>query len=126
MSKGVGKKDILILVVLLAAFLILFAVFRAAHRTPGGMVEVKVDGAVYGTYPLEQEQTVEIKKEGRVTNVLTIRDGYADMTEADCPDLLCVHQKRIQAKGETIVCLPNRVVINITDGKEGEMDAVVG
>lgn len=47
-----------------------------------------------------------------------IRDGKADMKEADCPDKLCVHQKAISAENESIVCLPNRVVVTVTNSKK--------
>ena len=48
------------------------------------------------------------------------------MTEADCPDHLCMKQKKISKKGGTIVCLPNRVVLEIIDGKPSDgPDAVV-
>jgi len=51
-----------------------------------------------------------------------IRDGKADMKEADCPDKLCVHQKAISAENESIVCLPNRVVVTVTNSKKEGMD----
>ena len=46
------------------------------------------------------------------------------MEEADCPDLLCVHQKAISKEGESIICLPNKVVVTIRGGEETELDAV--
>ena len=49
------------------------------------------------------------------------------MTEADCPDQLCVHQKAVDAAGGTIVCLPNKVVIEALSGASFEdsgIDAV--
>ena len=56
-----------------------------------------------------------------------IEDGAARMEDADCPDQICVRQGKIRAQGETIICLPNRVVVRITgtgepDGEE--VDAV--
>ena len=76
-----------------------------------------------GTYSLSQPQTVKIKNsKGKTTNVLVIRDGKADMKEADCPDKLCVHQKAISAENESIVCLPNRVVVTVTNSKKEGMD----
>ena len=40
-----------------------------------------------------------------------IKDGKVNMIEADCPDHLCMKQKAITDAGGTIVCLPNKVVI---------------
>jgi len=45
--------------------------------------------------------------------ILVIKDGKADMISAECPDHICVHHAPISHKGETIVCLPNRVVVEI-------------
>ena len=46
------------------------------------------------------------------------------MVEADCPDKLCVHQKAISKNNETIICLPNKVVVQVTSGEESEFDSV--
>ena len=56
---------------------------------------------------------IPIQKDGKTTNLLVIKDGKADVTEADCPDKLCVHQKAISKTNETIVCLPNKVVVQV-------------
>ena len=77
--------------------------------TENGKVVITIDGKVYGEYPLQEERTVDI--EGK--NVLVISDGKADMTDADCPDQICVHSVPITANGGSIVCLPNRVVLKI-------------
>lgn len=89
----------------------------------GASVEVIVDGAIYGTYPLDVDK--EIPTEGReTTNLLVIKDGKADVTEADCPDKLCVHQKAISKTNETIVCLPNKVVVQVIGAGESELDSI--
>ena len=55
-------------------------------------------------------------------NVMKTNSTKADMKEADCPDKLCVHQKAISAENESIVCLPNRVVVTVTNSKKEGMD----
>ena len=47
-----------------------------------------------------------------------IRDGKASITQASCPDLLCVHQGAVSRQGESIICLPNEVVVEIIAAKE--------
>jgi hypothetical protein len=55
-----------------------------------------------------------IKIPGKVGEcILIIKDGEAYMQEADCPNQICVHHSPVSHKGETIVCLPNRVIIEI-------------
>ena len=46
------------------------------------------------------------------------------MTDADCPDQLCVHQKAASKNHESIICLPNKVVVEVNGNKESEFDAV--
>ncbi|KAI4447103.1 hypothetical protein C823_001622 [Eubacterium plexicaudatum ASF492] len=46
------------------------------------------------------------------------------MIWADCPDQLCVHQKAISGQGETIVCLPNKIVVEIAEGEDADLDAI--
>lgn len=104
--------------------LVLLGYYYLGHGDKGAIAVVTVDGEVYGEYQLDEDQVVEIKKDGKVTNTLTIADQKADMTDADCPDLLCVHQKAISKDGETIVCLPNKVVITVKSNEKSDMDAV--
>ena len=64
------------------------------------------------------------------TNVCEIKDGEVKMTEADCPDHLCMKQPAVGSAGGYIVCLPNRVVIQgegDSDSQDSEsgFDAVV-
>lgn len=98
--------------------------FYLTHQDTGASVEVIVDGAIYGTYPLDVDKEIPIQKDGKTTNLLVIKDGKADVTEADCPDKLCVHQKAISKTNETIVCLPNKVVVQVIGAGESELDSI--
>lgn len=120
-KKRIGKTDLIVIgiaaVVLAAACLF----FYMSHRQQGQRVRVTVDGKLYGEYSLDEEQTVAIGK----TNTLIIKEQKADMIWADCPDLLCVHQRAIFRDGENIVCLPNRVVVTVIGDKDPQYDAIV-
>lgn len=87
-------------------------------REVGDSVTVTVDGKGYGTYALSNDVTVEIKNaDGVVTNILIIKDGKAHVEYASCPDGICVAHKPISREGESIVCLPNRVVITVVSSE---------
>lgn len=109
-------------VLIMAVLLICAAAFGIHFLRPrqAGMVEVKVDGEEFGTWPLYEDAEVAIGE----TNRLCIEDGYADMIWADCPDKLCVHQRAISRDGESIICLPNKVVVSVIGGEERKTDAV--
>lgn len=117
------KRDIgLIGIVLLIAFLCwLIPYIRGQFTYKEAQLRITVDGEEYGVYSLEEDQVIHIGD----TNVCVIKDGYVTMTEADCPDHLCMKQKRISKEGGTIVCLPNRVVLEITGDESLDAPDVV-
>jgi len=112
--------------VLGAAVLIYFG-FSFLHEKEGAYVQVTVDGEVYGEYPLYEEKRVRLEYEGwKGFNELVIENGKASVVSADCPDKICVRQKAISRTGESIVCLPHKLVITIVGGKEAEYDGIAG
>ncbi len=125
MQKRLGKNDIIFLGIIFAAGLIILAFFYLRSPSAGAVAEVTVDGEIYGSYPLSVDGVIEITdKDGVVTNLLEISGGKAKMTEADCPDKLCMHQKAVSLEGENIVCLPNRVVVTVNSNEESGLDAI--
>jgi hypothetical protein len=87
-----------------------------AMREPGSVVTVSVDGKKIAEYPLSQNREY-ILNGG--TNILVIENGKAYITYASCPDKVCMNQGKISLSGERIVCLPNKVMIEVLrDGDE--------
>jgi len=83
-----------------------------------------VAGAGYSINGNENREAVEntdqsvrrIEIPGKVGICVMVIDGTkVYMESADCPNQICVHHSSISHKGETIICLPNRVVIEIVD-----------
>lgn len=115
------KKNDLILaaaVIAAAAVILAFQFFR--QDGDGQCVVVTVDGELYGTYDLTEDQTVEIGK----TNQLIIENGTARMEWADCPDQICVNHRAVDKNGESIICLPNKVVVSIESSQESSLDGI--
>lgn len=114
--------------ILAAGVLILAAVIYIGYMggaQSGGEAVITVDGAVVYQMPLSQNDSYRVETpEGY--NIVEIRDGFADVTEADCRDGVCVEHKRIQKTGETIVCLPHKMVVTIIGGQADDADVVVG
>lgn len=117
----------LIAVLLLAVGLFMIPKwFGAAADNGTKLAKITVDGEPYQTVPLTKNvQEIEIRTD-RGYNKLMIYDDGIEMAEADCPDKVCVHTGFRQHVGETIVCLPHRVVVEVIgDGNDGtEIDAV--
>ena len=116
------KADIVLIASILLCALALFA-WRLLAAGTGNAVVVSVDGHVTARYLLHTHTTVTLDGvDGQ--NVLVIANGTARIEEADCPDKLCVHQKAISKNHETIVCLPNKVVVEITGSEESGFDTI--
>lgn len=110
------KRDIILAAALLFLAALLF--FLLPNKEAGGEVRITVDGQLYGVYSLFSEQEVVIEQEcGK--NILHLENGTAWMEEADCPDGYCIQQGKIRRAGQTIVCLPHRLVIEVI-GENGE------
>ena len=114
------KNDILLAIIVLIIAATGFLFYQSLGKKDTGTVVITVDGNVFGTYSLEKDREISIGD----TNYLIIKDGKVDMVEADCPDQICVDHKSISKNKETIVCLPNKVVVEVVGAEEAELDAV--
>lgn len=113
--------------ILIAALMLLggvLAVFLYATRQDGGYVSVQMDGQTVMELPLDEDTQV-VLGEGEHTNTLVIQNGMAQVAEATCPDQICVRQGAVQYEGESLVCLPHKLVITVEGGQAGDVDATV-
>ena len=53
-------------------------------------------------------------------NIVHVEPGAISVTEADCPDQICVFQGKLTGSGIPIICMPHRLVIEI---EGGDLDA---
>lgn len=124
-NKKKFKNDIILAVIVIAVAavgLLLLNIFK----TEGSFAVVKIDGKETERYPLSVNTEVVIETGGNGRNTLVIEDNKAFMKDANCPDKICEGHSKISYKGETIVCLPHKVVIEIVaDENTDELDAVV-
>ena len=117
------RNDIIFIAALLAV-VCLIGVIYIFTRAPGDKVTVKVNGKLFGEYQLSVDRTVEIKT-GDNINLLIIEGGCARVAEATCPDGVCVSHKPISRDGESIICLPNKVVVTVSKSGEDSPDIIV-
>lgn len=117
------KNDILLILtlLLLAGG---FWLWRTATQSEGSAIRITVDGQPYPTQPLNEDNILLLGTGGSCT--LVIEDGAAYMASAICPDHVCIRRGKIRYDGETIVCLPNKVVVTVVGGEDNGFDAVSG
>ena len=107
---------------ILALFLISLASwlgYYLTHRTPALQAEVTVDGQPAKTLDLTKNQEITIEGINGGTNLLIIQDGEIWCEEASCPDKVCIRQGKQSQDGEMIVCLPNRMIVQVVGAGEG-------
>lgn len=119
------KKNDRILIAALfgAAFVLLLAMFFVKRNTVNGEAVILIEGKEYARYPLSEDRVTVLP--GLLgENVLTIQDGYAWMSEAVCPDEICMDFGKIHYNTEMIVCRPGSIVVIIENGEDSRLDAV--
>ena len=106
------RYDIFLILILLLTGLALLG-FAFLSGRGGASAQVSVDGKIIAVYPLSEDRTEVINTpEGK--NRLEIKDGRVRVTDADCPDKLCVNQGWISMKGQSVICLPHKLTVKIT------------
>lgn len=116
----VKTRDLILAAVLIVIGVMLTIGIRLIMK-PGASVAVYIDGKKTETYHLEDDGVYQIQTEGGI-NSFHIENGVVWMESADCPDGLCIRMGKIEREGETIVCLPHKVVLQIEGGESAEYD----
>ena len=113
---------------LLAALLIFgmaLLVFNMTNEEPGAKVKVILGQDVYGVYELSEDREIAIGDAGApAMNIISISNGSVKMKEANCPGGDCVMMRAIDKTGQSIVCLPNKVLISIEGAGDKEIDSI--
>ena len=108
------KKEAIFIASILVIAGILGLGFPISGQRSHNTIRITVDGKEFGTYSLSKDQVIHIGD----TNVCEIKDGKVTMIEATCPDHYCMKQKAVDEHGGSIICLPNKVVIEGKDSAE--------
>ena len=113
------RNDIITVLALIVLALAALVVFRMG-KTQGDSVVITIQGKEAFSLPLSQniERVIESEK-GQ--NILVIENGKAHIKSATCPDGICVNHRAVSRIGETIVCLPNELVVRVV-GSGNELD----
>jgi hypothetical protein len=120
--KKTNKKLIADIILIVSVLLIsaLCCLFVVLNQSEGTEVVVTIGNDEYGRYPLNIDKKITISVDNETVsqyNILVIENGEADVIEASCPDGVCEDHIPISKSGETIVCLPNKVVVRIESDK---------
>ena len=126
----IKKADIVLLIIILVVGIPL-SVLSLTEGIGGDKVRISLDGEIYGVYPLGEDREIDVTEDGH-TNHITIKDGQVSMSYSTCGNQVCVNTGAISETKDAIVCLPNRVVVEIISadsgsiGKGGDADVISG
>jgi len=112
-------------VLLIAALLVLPVwglahIWRAARERP--VAYIYQNNQLLGAYQLDRDQVIAVGDKAHPAMRIEIRDGAVRVAESNCPKGVCKHVGWIRAPGRSIVCVPNRVLIELK-GESKDYDA---
>ena len=141
LKQFIRKADIILFIVLVVTGLAVSAALTLSHGEAGAGAKVIVEsgGGLYGQYPLSEDRTLVVPSPKQIAadapasnsddpasaqydyyNVVVISGGSVSVTEASCKNQVCVRHGSISRPGESIVCLPNRLIVRIENGASEE------
>lgn len=114
--KLICKRDIFIIVLLIAVFCAVFAVWR---KTGGGALTavITADKDVIDRISLDKDGDIEYPELPGV--IFRVENGTVRILQNDCGVLTCVRTGAISRKGEAIICMPKKIVVEIEGESEG-------
>lgn len=109
------RKVICIITVLCVVFFSLLGVILVSNTGGGNTACIYSDGKLIKAIDLRNdgEQTFTVNSEDGGYNIITVKDGGISVTDADCPDRICVMTAPISDGIQPIVCMPHKLVIRI-------------
>lgn len=116
---------ILIVAVFLISLLGIYVGRNKLDSSGSKYVHIEIDGEVYKEIIFDEktEMSLEIDSTYGYNNIV-IDSGYVNMIQADCPDQICVVERKINRVGEMIICLPNRTLVEIRGVSESDTDYI--
>lgn len=121
------KKDLFLVAGVLFVAAIMGLYFWISDRNKGkvesGILEITIDGELYGDFPLDKDTEMTVKS-SYGSNTVVIEQGIAYVKEADCPDKVCAGMPEISHDGEVICCLPHRLFLTVRGGEDAAYDAI--
>ena len=91
----------------------------------GNKVVIEQDAKQIATLDINKNQEYNIyDKDGSICNTVIISGGQASMKYANCKDKICVNHNEISKNNESIICLPNKVIVTVISDKGSDVDEV--
>ncbi len=113
-------KDALAITVILATILLFLIFLNGPHRAARAVV--LVHSKVYKVVPLNKNETFKVYWKKRYLMTIQVKSGAIRVKNSTCKRKICVHTGWISKDGQSIVCVPNRVIIYTEGAKSASCD----
>lgn len=118
------RNDIILIAVIIALAALIFFLINS-FSSNGNKVIIEQNAKQIATLDINKNQEYNIyDKDGSICNTVIINGGQASMKYANCKDKICVNHNKISKNDETIICLPNKVVVTVVSNKNNDVDEV--
>lgn len=108
---------LIIIIILISCFILIF------NKKEGNQALVYYENDLILKINLNQDNEYDVN--GYNGNIhIVVKDNKIKVEEENSPRHICSKQGFISSSNETIVCLPNKIVIKIV--KESDIDTVIG
>ena len=117
------KNDIILIASVIVLTIIFLVAITLINKT-GNEVIIEQNSKQIAVLELNRDQEYNIYNGNKICNTVVVKDGEAYMSYTDCKDKICVNHNKISKNNESIICLPNKVVVTVTNSKNNEVDGV--
>ena len=119
------KGDFVLIVFLLFIFTCGFFYTNSRYfHSDDKYISVRVNGKEIKQITFGNEKKIYPIRTSFGLNILEVDKDSVRVIEASCPDKLDVKFGKIQKVGQSIICMPNRLVIQIKSRSKNDLDVI--
>jgi len=93
--------------------------WRSARSHAVAYIYIYRNNRLLGVYQLDRDQVIFVGDKARPDMTLEIKNGAIRVAESDCPKGVCKQMGWVRTPGRSIVCVPNKVLIELRGARRG-------
>lgn len=124
-NKALTKQEIIFIIIITVIGIALFMLYFFSPKN-GKNVILRQNGKIIGEYAIDINKKIVVKTKDNKKNIVIIKDKKVSVVNANCSDKICVNRGKIDKTGESIICLPHKLIVEVvnTNKSQKEIDAV--
>lgn len=118
---------IIFVLILITSIVAVLAINNNAKNQDEKIARIYQDKKLIYTIDLnsvKETYRLTIDGEDKSENIVEVRNGSIGIIEASCTDHICIDTGFIDNSSVPVVCLPNKIIIEISDNTDNSIDAV--